>query len=245
MFETFNVPAFFLETDSVCSLAASGLLEGLSVDFGSIVNIVPIYGLHALKSQSQTINTSGEDVTDFLMKLLAVNGHRFTTTAERRIVRDIKEKLCFVSEDYGNESNSSSIHTTYELPDGNILNLGSERITAPEIYFQPDLNEMDETPEIQDVIVDVVQNLEISLRSFMMENIVLSGGSCFEGMDKRLLKELESRYENKFKVISPPERKYSAWIGASILSSMMDKNCYIQNGEYEEIGPKIVNIKCF
>jgi actin, other eukaryote len=238
------VPEFFLEVDNVCSLIANGITDGLSVDFGSIVTVVPVFASHALKFQSQTINIGGDNVTDFLMKLLNENGYRLNTTSERKMVRDIKEKLCYVSTDYENELNSNDLQKTYELPDGTMLYIGSERITAPEIYFQPDLVDLDETPEIQDVVVDVIQNVEISMRLGLLKNIVLSG-CCFEGMDKRLMNELNSGYDNEFKVISPPERKYSSWIGASILSSMMDKHCYISKEEYEEIGPKIVGIKCF
>ncbi len=47
-------------------------------------------------------------------------------------------------------------------------------------------------------------------------------------------------------IIAPPERKYSAWIGGSILASLSTfKQMWISQQEYEETGPSIVHRKCF
>jgi actin beta/gamma 1 len=59
------------------------------------------------------------------------------------IVRDIKEQMCFVSQDYQKDiytaSSSSDLAKTYKLPDGSQIKLGSERFQCPEAMFQPSI----------------------------------------------------------------------------------------------------------
>lgn len=47
-------------------------------------------------------------------------------------------------------------------------------------------------------------------------------------------------------IIAPPERKYSVWIGGSILASLSTfQQMWITKQEYDEAGPSIVHRKCF
>lgn len=143
---------------------------------------------------------------------------------------------------------SSSVEKEYILPDGHVMRIGNERFRATEALFQPSFlgNEL---PGIHEQIFSSIQSCDIDIRSAMYHDIVLSGGtSMFPGMADRLTKELKTIVPSsmKVRVIAPPERKYSVWIGGSILSSLSSfHQQWITREEYNEIGARIVHRKCF
>jgi actin beta/gamma 1 len=90
---------------------------------------------------------------------------------------------------------------------------------------------------------------DIDIRKDLYLNVVMSGGtSMLEGFAERLNKELVALVPTtmKVKINAPPERKYSAWIGGSILASLTTfQQMWISKAEYDEYGPEFIHRKCF
>lgn len=271
MFETFNVPNMYVAIQAVMSLYASGRTTGCVLDCGDgVSHTVPIYEGYSLPHAIMRIDLAGRDLTTCLCKILMERGHNFTTSAEREIVRDIKERLCYVSLDFdadlamsedGTEGSLSTnsaggglpatlaeLEKTYELPDGTTLVIGNERFRVPEVLFQPHLIGM-ECLGVDNAVLTSVRNCDIDVRRDLFANIVLSGGTTmFPGIAERLQQELakELPSSTRIKVIAPPERKYSVWIGGSILASLTTfQQMWMTRAEYDEAGPACVHRKCF
>ncbi|KAI9716484.1 MAG: Actin-like protein [Chrysothrix sp. TS-e1954] len=242
LFETFNIPALYTSIQAVLSLYASGRTTGTVLDSGDgVSHAVPVYEGFAIPSAIRRIDVAGRDVTEQLQTLLRKSGYVLHTSAEKEVVRMIKEKCCYLAAEpkreekewagigvggFGAGLNSRAVQEgkimEYILPDGNKLKLGTERFRAPEILFEPEIIGL-EYPGIQHLITDAIGRSDMDLRKNLYANVVLSGGTTLtKGFGERLLSELQkiAVKEMRIKIMAPPERKYSTWIGGSILAGL-------------------------
>ena len=156
MFETFNVPCLYVAIQAVLSLYSAGRTTGIVCDSGDgVTHTVPIYEGFSIPHAVSRIQLAGRDLTGFMAKLLTERGYNFTSSAEMEIVRDIKEKTSFVAVDYEaslkQAQDSSSLEMNYELPDGKVITIGSERFRCPEYLFKPLEMNGKELDSIQDL----------------------------------------------------------------------------------------------
>jgi len=254
MFETFNVPGMYLCIQAVLALYASARTTGAVLDAGDgVLHTVPVYEGYALQHAIQRLDLAGRDLTDCLMRLLTERGYWFTTSSEREIVRDMKEKLAYVAEDYDAElekaeRRSCDFDKNYELPDGRVITVGAERFRCAEVLFQPKLIGR-ELQGVHNVLHESIWRCDIDLRRALYETVVLSGGTTMlPGMDTRLSTEMKKLTPPliKVKIRESSDRKHSVWIGGSVLGmqSWFDE-FWITKDNYDESGPGIVHIMCF
>lgn len=180
------------------------------VDSGDgVTHIVPVYESVVLNHLTRRLDVAGRDVTRNLIALLLRRGYALNRTADFETVRQIKEKLCYVSYDLELDKRLSEDTTvlveSYTLPDGRVIRVGSERFEAPECLFQPHLVDV-EQPGIAEFLFNTIQAADVDVRSSLYKAIVLSGGSSmYPGLPSRLEKEIKQLWLTKV-LHGDPER---------------------------------------
>ncbi|CAG8575439.1 16324_t:CDS:2 [Cetraspora pellucida] len=258
MFEEYGFQGVYVSIQAVLTLYAQGLLTGVVVDSGDgVTHIVPIFDGYALPHQTRRLDVAGRDVTRYLIKLLLLRGYAFNRTADFETVRQIKEKLCYVSYDIPLDQKLATETTVlvenYTLPDGRVIKVGSERFEAPECMFQPHLIDV-EKPGVAEMLFETIQDAAVDIRPELYRHIVLSGGSSmYPGLPSRLEKELKQLYlkrvaqgdisrlkKLKIRIEDPPRRKHMVFLGGAVLANIMkDKQSWwVTKQEWEEEGVK-------
>ena len=222
MFETFNVPAMYVQIQAVLSLYASGRTTGCVMDSGDgVSHTVPIYEGYSLPHAILRLDLAGRDLT----------------------AMDFDKEMKLAEE-------SSVVEKSYEMPDGNIVTIGNERFRVPEALFNPSmLGKELRHGGVHDATFTTIMKCDVDIRKELYANVVLSGGSTmFPGIGERMQKELLALAPPsiKVKVLASPERKYMVWVGGSLLACLSSfHNMWIAKSEYDEAGPTIVHRKCF
>ncbi|XP_010633999.1 actin-85C isoform X1 [Fukomys damarensis] len=195
LFETFNVPALSLTNQGVLSLYASGQTSGTAIESGEgMTYFVPVSDGCPLHQSTFQLDVAGQDLTLYLLQLLAERGSLLVGTADREHIRNVKEKCCYVALDFDKEKvedrDSSSRPQKFQLPDGQEISLGQGAFLCPEALFQNNLIGRS-TPGIHMIAMQSITSCNPSLWKTLFSHIVLSGGtaSC-SGLLLRLQREL-------------------------------------------------------
>ena len=275
MFETFNVPGLYIFIQAVLSLISSGKVTGIVLDSGDgVTHAVSIFENYSLSHAIFRLDIAGRDLTEYMTQLLYETGNRFNTTAEKEIVKNIKEKSCYVALNFEEEMERVNSYY-YELPDGSHVIIKDQRIRCPEALFKPSLLGK-EGGGIAEMCHLSIEKCDIDLKRELYYNILLSGGnSMLKGLSKRLNKEIteilrsQERFidtrvlpkdENDKKIEIENENenqgqksikieydiKYAVWQGGAVASKLPNfESNWITRTEYEEAGATIVHRKCF
>lgn len=253
-FEAFNTPSIYLGNQGVLGLFATGNTKGVALDSGEGgTHVVPVYEGYVSPYSVDKIDISGKNITEHLHGLLNEKGLTFSKHYDFDIIKNIKETKSYISLDYEKElkefiENANVKDRTYELPDKEKININKEQIEAPELLFQP---QMIGRPEfgIGELVYKSYFSIDTEVRNSLFENIVLVGGNTlFNNFPERLCNNMKSFGGNSidFKVYAPAERKFTPWIGGSILSCLTPfEGMWVSKKEYEDHGADIINIKSF
>lgn len=262
LFELFNVPCLYISIQAVLSLYALGRTTGVVVDSGDgVTHIVPVFEGFLLPNSMKRLDVAGRDITENLaLQIRRLSGVRLTSLLEFEIARLIKEKCCYILRDIERDEKmfsrleatagvSSGAIESYRLPDGQLMQVGIEKFRAPEILFNPELIG-EESPGVHQLTSLAISKTDLDLRPVLYKNVILSGGNTLlKGFGDRMLLELKSIQllpsstgsNLKVKIYAPPERKYSTWIGGSILAGLSTfKKMWVTSSEYQE-NPDIVH----
>jgi len=249
VFNDLRVPAFHVANGAVAALGVSKRTTGLVVLLteGGVYATPVVNGKPNAKA-TRRAPYGGREVSAKLASLLKERGKGAPAGTSLDYMRD---HLGYVAMDYDEEmakaETSSDIEQNYELPDGQVITIGAERFRCSEVLFKPSFIGL-EQEGVHKLSLSAVKASSAKHRKELYGNVVMSGGTTmFAGISDRMTKELKALAPDSMtiKIIAPPERRYSVWIGGSILSSLSTfEEMWITKDEYDEAGPSIVHRKC-
>jgi len=272
-FEKFGTPAFFVAKEATLSAYASGRANALVVDVGADMAVVaPVHDGYVLQKSIQSSHFAGNKLTELVQNSVLTRltdglrpKYSFTkkkartkwdiTPIERphvtqsfhqyqiwQVCNDIKEVACCVADSV--HGNPPITPGTYELPDGSALHLDLDKHRIPESLFSAQSG----SQSLRQMISSCIAASDLDLRRDLYSSIVITGGTTLlPGFPARIQKEIDAP-PNTAKTIIPSdtsERRFSSWIGGSILGSLGTfHQMWISKSEYEETGKAIVHKRC-
>jgi actin len=272
LLEGYGVGGIYLANKSVLSMYGGGRTTGVCVDSGEdMTYIVPCWEGSPLPDATLILRLGGKHVTERLLTLLS-NGKysfsddtfllwkragrssssRLTVASRTDVVREAKERFCKVSDvplAKAGRVCKEEDEEVLRLPDGNIVVVGEEAYSAPELMFCPELSNKKKscpTTGLADLVYQSVMRCEEKLRPRLLSNIMLTGGnSMLPGLDLRLQSELTSMFTKggfmkkapAVKVQAQEGREHFTWDGGAHLCSLSSfQRLWLTKQDYMETG---------
>lgn len=257
LFEELNVENLYMTNTSTLALYANGRTTGIVVDIGyEMTSCVPIYEGFVLNHAVTKIEMGGFHLTQFMASL--INEHleddkKFINTNQISMINELKEKVCIVAEDFDSEYKrlqDNKVIEKYVFPENNKeIQYSSEKFKCPEMLFQPNFFGKDASG-IHELCYKSINKCNSDIVRDLYLNTILAGGSSlFMKIQPRFNKELQSLAPTgkKAYTIAPPERKYSAWLGGSILALLdnFKQVMFVSKKEYNDMGAEVIYNKFF
>ena len=250
LFEKMGVSRLIFGTQPLMSLFSSSYTTGVILESGdAITQSCVSYEGYLIPSSCFRYNYGGRDVANILKVLIGSNNYNLNINSftDMKILKNIKEKQCYLKTCKDNNEDFSSIKSEYIMPDGNKIELNDEKILAPEILFNNKLN-FSEYPSFHEMVFSSINKADINIKNKLYNTVILSGGNTlFKGMDQKMKNNLEKlapkHIEIKIRMNSNPQ--LSCWNGGNIISCLNTfRKMLVTKNDWSEQGKKILHVKC-
>lgn len=252
MFEKYNFPGIYFQPSDKLTLLACEKTTGVVLESGDgVTSISAIYDNFLVKQSVKMSKVAGSSLTSYMISKMNKDEMKFHTSSDILVARDLKEKVCYVTENYeqeqkNNEENGKTKETTFKYPDGQVLKLTDLCFKVPEFLFHPHVLGLDATG-IQTLLSESVLACDAHMQPELLQNICLGGGNTmFTGFSKRIENEMKKVFpDNQIGIVTTKQRGFEAWLGGSILcqhSSFLKK--IIPKNVFNEEGPTVISRRC-
>lgn len=139
IFEKFGFSAMQIQIQAILSMYSEGKRTACVLDSGDgVSNVIPIVENYILNNAIKRSNLAGKEITKQLIKLLFLRGYAFNSSADFETVKEIKEKLGFIS--HSIDLDRKIAHETvfyeqdYQLPDGTLV-----KVSVPKVAWKREI----------------------------------------------------------------------------------------------------------
>lgn len=242
MLEKFGFQSLCIEPQALLALYCEARTTGIVLDSGDgVTHMIPVLEGYINEHTISRMNIAGRHITNYLIKLLLLRGYAFNSSADFETVREIKERLCFVTinleADRKLARETTYYDTDYLLPDGNMIKVGRERFEAAECIFNPSLIDS-EVEGVVGTIVNCIESCPVDYKRELYANLILSGGTTmFPGFPTRVKNDIKDYFKQQIKmnkradtdkytikILDPPRRKQAVFIGGSVCAYTFKEN---------------------